>query len=140
MALALLLATSLAAPAQAFFEVDLEGTYVLGGADIAWAGHGATLGAELSVVRLDGWTWIGAYSGLGWDFARDVGRAALGVEMGEGVVGLDVALRVDTDAYIDGIARLMVTIGLGSIYGGYAFGERPRTELGLLLKVPYQLD
>lgn len=113
--------------------------------------NGFVLGAEVSGVHFSARSmfWVGAYTDALYDFGPNAFRFSVGPEIGYSVLGLDfgyLGVADDHEGYSSGIQlRAIVSLGVLSAYGrwGHVFGdvgEHDFGELGVLIKVPFELD
>lgn len=121
----------------------------MAGANVGLAlSHSAMLlGAEASVVRqTTEFVWYGGYVDGVRDFGRDQTRFSIGPEVGWSAFGLDAGyLLLVTDGSVShGITmRPLVSLGYVTLFGRFSkdltAGGRVWSELGLLLKYPFEL-
>lgn len=97
---------------------------VTGGLTIASDDTGGFIGGELSLVRLRAGRWLGLYAEGGYELGLSAPYIAAGPEVGWILFGLDggAMVRFDDDgAQFGPQGRLLVSLGVFSIYGRYAY-------------------
>lgn len=113
-----------------------------GGGSFGSGGGGGFLGGELSLNRLQEGAWAGLYVDGLYDFGRSESLLSAGPQFGMAVLGVDLggALRTrDGENDVGVVGRLMVSLGLFSLYGRYGYfidSEDHLGQIGLLLKWP----
>lgn len=122
-------------------------TGLTGGYSFGEYGPGGFVGAEVSVVRLHKGVWAGLYADGFWDFSQRSATITVGPELGYLMFGLDggLGVRFGDGVELGGQARLLLSLGLFSLYGRWGIWPTPDRiehvgQVGVLLKFPVLQD
>jgi hypothetical protein len=116
---------------------------VTGGGTVAFDNRGGYVGGELSLARLNNFSYFGFYADGYYDFGIDGTYVTGGLELGHKIIGIDggPAFRFAHGSTDTGVAaRFNISAGVFGIYVRYAYfdamTDKNVLQVGAVLKLP----
>ena len=141
----LILLALLSPGAAAAHGFNIDGLWIGTGVNAGYGtgGDGFLVGAEVSAVEFEDATWLGGYLDVLHAAESEATRVSFGLEAGYFLAGIDAGMSIDVESRAVGArGRFIFSLAMQSLYvGGLWFpDEDPSLEVGVLVKLPYEID